>query len=276
MKIDSAESLKKRVAELSGTTEIRTVLDSCRFYVCGFGDYHSGYSFPNTDLFLFLDYLSEKIATHTISAEHLIRVQDLLLLSHLAKSGVVSGVDPRLLRDIEALLAESDQWSLHFPADLSDYFAEFPIPENLRLKNLENPSFSLYQEQTWSKPVKKLQAMPQLLAADEPGENLQKWFEKIDESLPSGSEEKLTVSLRLSEDWRVVFDFKSIDSVFPHISHVSLGGVVAAPSETSNNRWVLDLNPIPQTLRKRILEGDLIVNHELNIADSSKKRSPLD
>lgn len=276
MKIDSAESLKKRVAEISDMTEISAVLDSCRFYACGFGDFRSVENFPNTDLFLFLDYLAGQIAIQNFSAEHLVRMQDLMLLSHLANSGIVSGIESRLLGDIKALLAESDQWSLNSPADLSDYFTEFPIPENLRLKNLENPSFSLYQEQTWSKPVKKLQAMPQLLAADEPGENLQKWFEKIDESLPSGSEEKLTVSLRLSEDWRVVFDFKSLDSVLPHISHVSLGGVVAAPSETSKTRWVLDLNPIPQTLRKRILEGDLIVNHELNVTDSSNKRSPLD
>ena len=279
--MDTAESLKKRVLANSGETGISRFLDLCRHHLCDFGHWIPPKTIPHNEIRSFLKSVRVDLASRDLEAMELVRLQDLHCVLHLSESGTLLGLDPDIREEIEEVVTKGLRATTRESEKLAGFFNEFPIPEPLRLASLESPQsssdealfFSLKSSASsffrpWSKPKSRLKEMPRLLASEEPGETLQRWFEKLDEPLSKDSQNPLTISLRLSEDWRVILELKSPEPELPVVHHISLGGVVASPSKSTAGRWLIDLNPVPQKMRKRILEGDLIVDHAMPESDS--------
>jgi hypothetical protein len=204
----------------------------------------------------------------------LIRSQDLRCLMELCESESASVLSKQFCNEawemFEVLRNAVVDDETRF--ELSDYFDHFPIPAQWRLAALEYPqgeleaSFSRSalqlppsSEAIWDSHASKPEAMPMMLADDEPGAPLHKWFERRDQTaqMPDGS--SLTISIRLDEDWRALIDLHFEDGSNPDLQTVGLGGVMAESLKGNGSRWQIELSKLPPQMREKILDGKLIV-----------------
>ena len=273
--LDSLDSLRKRVETRSNTLDAVECLDAARVAAC------DGVSFSadriNVHNLAELSILCKSIresASVDLTTRDLIRSQDLRCLMELCEAESASVLSKQFCSDAWDMLAALRNAVVDDETrfELLDYFERFPIPVSWRLAALEFPqgeleasfSRSAFQlppssEAIWDSHASKPEAMPMLLADDEPGAPLQKWFERRDQTaqMPDGS--SLTISIRLDEDWRALIDLHFEDGSNPDLQTVGLGGVMAARLKGNGSRWQIELSKLPPQMREKILDGKLIV-----------------
>jgi hypothetical protein len=272
---DSLESLKSRMATEANFNSAETWFDISRAVACGKSTFpEEAISEVAVEAILEFSRKLNTPAGRELSALELIRAQDLRCLLELSLSGRGPSLSESVIEELgstailagEAVLPDDEKDAL------ADYFSEFSIPAEWRLPSLEYP-WGAFEEQiagltyspmpeasrSWSSATEELAGMPMMLSDDTPGENLQDWFERIDEivELPGGLE--LKISVRLAEDWRAVVDVSGDDGGPPELRRLSLGGIGADPVASDPCRWVIDLSIVPPSIRQRILEGPLLI-----------------
>lgn len=276
-KPEDFESLRKRVEARSDVCTAEDCLDAFRVAACAGSEFSVELINDQTldELSTFCDGIREA-AFVNLTAQDLIRGQDFRCLLELCES-----ISPPVLPKpfcsqiwdmVEALRNSVVPDDIRF--ELSDYFDHFPIPIQWRLAALEHPqgeleasfAMSAFQlppssEAIWESHTSKPEAMPMMLADDEPGAPLQKWFERRDQTaqMPDGS--SLSISIRLDEDWRALIDLHFEDGSNPDLQTVGLGGVMAQRLKGKGSRWQIELSKLPPQMREKILDGKLIVEN---------------
>lgn len=274
-KLEKLDSLRKRVGTRSDTWNAEDCLDAARVATCD-GAVFSAEQI-NIQILAELSILCDDIrdsASVDLTSRDLIRSQDFRCLLELCGSISPPVLSKQFCNQVwdmfEALCNAVVDDDIRF--ELSDYFERFPIPVPWRLAALEFPqgeleasfSRSAFQlppssEAIWDSHASKPEAMPMMLADDEPGVPLQKWFERRDQTaqMPDGS--SLTISIRLDEDWRALIDLHFEDGSNPDLQTVGLGGVMAERLKGNGSRWQIELSKLPPQMREKILDGKLIV-----------------
>lgn len=275
--LDSLDSLRKSVETRSNTLDASECLDAARVAACDGVNFSAEQINDHNlaELSILCKTLQES-ASVDLTALDLIRSQDIRCLIELCDAESASVLSKQFCNDawemFDALRAAVVDDEIRF--DLADYFERFPIPVPWRLASLEFPQGELeasfspgkYQlpsssETTWKSHVGKPEAMPMMLADDEPGAPLQKWFERRDQTAQMSDGSALTISVRLDEDWRALIDFHFEDESNPGLQTVGLGGVMAEKSNGNSSRWQIDLSKFPPQMREKVLDGNLIIEN---------------